>query len=54
MARDLTNYMQAVFEPRELASRRRREDGDCAVFTLIAVLGYVLAVVSETSCSVVW
>lgn len=53
MPRDLAHDVKAIFEPRELAAGRRRKDGDLAVFALVAVLGYVLAVVSETSCSVV-
>ena len=54
MARDLTNDVQPILQPRKLAAGRRRKDGDLAVFTLIAVFGYVFAVVSESSCSVVW
>jgi hypothetical protein len=52
--RDLPHDVRTIFEPAKLAARRRREDRDLAVFTLVAVLRYVLAIVSETSCSVVW
>jgi len=54
MARHLTNDMQAILEPRELAAGCGRKDGDLAIFTLKTVLRYVFAVVSEMSCSVVW
>ena len=53
MARYLTNDVQAILEPRKLAAGRRRKDGDLAVFTLVAVLGYVLAIESETRFNVV-
>jgi hypothetical protein len=53
MSRHLTNHVEAVLEPRELAAGGRWKDGDLAVFALIAVLRYVFAVESETSCSVV-
>ena len=54
MCGDLADDVKPVLEPGELAASRRRKDGDLAIFALIAVLRYVLAMVSETSCSVVW
>jgi len=54
MARHLTNDVQAILEPCQLGAGCDRKDGDLAIFTLIAVLRYVFAVVSEMSCSVVW
>ena len=50
---DLTHDVQPVFEPTQLAAGRRRKDRDLAILALVAVLRYVLAIVSETSCSVV-
>ncbi len=54
MPRDLAHDVQTILQPSQLAAGRRRKDGDLAVFALVAVLRYVLAMVSETSCSVVW
>jgi hypothetical protein len=51
---DLARDVRAIFEPTQLTARRRRKDGNLAVLTLVTVLRYVLAIVSETSCSVVW
>jgi len=51
--RHLAHDVQAVLEPTQLVTGRRRKDGDLAILTLVAVLRYVLAIVSETSCSVV-
>ncbi len=50
----LAHDVRAIFEPTQLAARRRRKDGNLAVLTLVTVLRYVFAIVSETSCSVVW
>jgi hypothetical protein len=50
----LADDVQSVPEPLEFAARRRWEDRDLAVFALIAVSRYVLAMVSETRFSVVW
>jgi hypothetical protein len=49
----LTHDVQPVFEPTQLVAGRRRKDGDLAILALVTVLRYVLAIVSETSCSVV-
>jgi hypothetical protein len=49
----LAHDVQAVFEPTQLVAGRSGKDGDLAILTLVAVLRYVLAIVSETSCSVV-
>jgi hypothetical protein len=51
---DFANDVLPVFEPSELATRRRRKDGGLAILALVTVLGYVFAIVSETSWSVVW
>ena len=53
MPRHLAHDVKPVPQPPQLAACRRREDCDLAIFALIAVLGYVLAMLSETSCSVV-
>ena len=50
----LAHDVKPVLEPTQLVAGRRRKDGDLAILTLVAVLRYVLAIVSETSCSVVW
>jgi hypothetical protein len=49
----LSHDVQPVFEPTKLVAGCRRKDGDLAILALVAVLRYVLAIVSETSCSVV-
>jgi hypothetical protein len=49
----LAHDVQTVLEPTQLVAGRRGKDGDLAILTLVAVLRYVLAIVSETSCSVV-
>lgn len=53
MASDLAYDVQPVPKPLKLASRRDREDCRFAILTSIAVLGYCLAIVSETKLSVV-
>jgi hypothetical protein len=49
----LADDVPAILEPSQLAAGRRRKDGNLAVLTPIAVLRYVLAIESETSCRVV-
>ena len=51
MAGHFTHDVKAVFEPGKLAASRRREDCDLAILALIAVLGYCLAIESETRLS---
>ena len=53
MPSDLTYDVQPVPKPLKLASRRDREDRRFAILAAIAVLGYCLAIVSETKLSVV-
>jgi hypothetical protein len=53
MTRHFAHDVKAVFEPRKLASSRRRKDRDLAIFALITVLCYVFAIESETRLSVV-
>ena len=49
----LAHDVQPVLEPTQFVTGRRRKDGDLAILALVAVLRYVLAIVSETSWSVV-
>ena len=56
MARNLTHDVEPVPEPGKLATRRRGEDRDLAIFALVTeLLGYgLVAIESDTSASVVW
>ncbi len=53
VAPDLADHVHAVLEPLELATGRYREDRALAILAPVAVVRYVLAIVSETRFSVV-
>jgi hypothetical protein len=53
MACDLTNDVQTVLQPAQLVASRDRKDRRLTILALIPVLGYVLAIESETRFSVV-
>ncbi len=53
MPGNLAYDVEPVLQPRKLAPRGRREDCDLAIFALVALLGYVFAIESDTSSSVV-
>ncbi len=50
---DLRDDVQAISQPPQLAAGGGWEDRRRTVFAVIPVLGYVFAIVSETSCNVV-
>jgi hypothetical protein len=54
MAGNLAHDVQPISQPLKLVPRGDREDCRLAIFALIAVLGYVLAIESETRFRVVW
>jgi len=54
VARHLARHVNAILKPLQLAAGRYRKDRGLAIFTPIAVVRYVFAIVSVTKFSVVW
>jgi hypothetical protein len=51
---NLRDDVQPISQPAQLAARGGWKDRRRAVLAAVTVLRYVLAIVSETSCRVVW
>jgi hypothetical protein len=53
MTCDLAHDVKPILEPLKIAASRRWEDCELAIFALVTVLGYCLAIESEARLSVV-